>query len=70
LVELETRGERMLYFFGPVSGGLEVRVKETEVLVITPESPLGQELVGKKVGDRIKLQTSGPAQEFRIVSVA
>ena len=33
------------------------------------ESPLGKELIGKKTGDRIKLQTRGPAQEFRILSV-
>jgi transcription elongation GreA/GreB family factor len=69
LVELESRGTRTFYFLGPKSGGIEVQVSGQEILVITPESPLGKELVGKKVGDRIKLQTRGPAQEFRILSV-
>lgn len=70
LVELESKGKRALYFLGPKSGGLEIRHKETEVLVITPESPLGQELVGKKVADRIKFQTRGAAQEFRVTAVS
>jgi len=65
LVELESRGEQMWYFLGPKGGGIEVN----EVLVVTPESPIGQQLVGKKAGDRFKLQTRGPTQEFRIVSV-
>ncbi len=70
LVELECNGSRMFYFLGPVGGGLEIRHQGTEVLVITPESPLGQQLIGKNVGDHIKLQRRGPAQGFRVVSVA
>lgn len=56
-----------LYFLGPMSGGLEVRLKGQEVVVITPESPLGQQLMGKKTGDRVKLPTG---REFRINSVS
>lgn len=69
LIELESRGEAFLYFLGPKAGGTEVRVAGREILVITPESPLGQALLGKKTGNRIKLQTRGPGQEYRIVSV-
>ena len=69
LVELDAKGERTLYFLGPKSGGIEVRIQGTEILVITPESPLGQQLVDKKAGDTIQLQTRGPAQKFRVVSV-
>lgn len=69
LVELDSRGTRPLYFIGPKSGGIEVKVAGKEILVITPESPIGQQLIGKKAGDRFKLQTRGPAQELKIVSV-
>jgi transcription elongation GreA/GreB family factor len=69
LVELEFDGTSSLHFLGPKGGGLEIRHKGTEVLVITPESPIGQQLLGKKTGDSIKFQTRGPAQEFRVVSV-
>jgi transcription elongation GreA/GreB family factor len=70
VVELDSKGQCTHYFLGPKKGGLEIHLKGAEVLVITPESPLGQQLLGKKVGDRIKLQTRGPGQEFRVVSVS
>jgi len=70
LVELESSGKRALYFLGPKSGGLEIHHNGTEILVITPESPLGQELVGKAVGDRIKFQTRGAVQDFRVTAVS
>jgi len=69
LIELEAGSERSLYFLGPAAGGTEVKRAGQEILVITPESPLGKELLGKKVGDRIKLQTRGPAQQYRVISV-
>ncbi|MEI6082735.1 MAG: GreA/GreB family elongation factor [Verrucomicrobiota bacterium] len=61
LVELEVRGERMWYFIGPKAGGIEVK----DVFVITPESPIGQQLISKKVGDRFKFH----AQDYKIISV-
>jgi transcription elongation GreA/GreB family factor len=58
-----------LYFLGPKNGGLEIQLKDKEILLITPESPLGQQLLGKKVGDRIQLQLRGSGQEYRVISV-
>jgi len=69
LVELESQGERLHYFLGPKAGGTGIKTKDDEILVITPESPLGAALIGKKAGDRVQLQTRGPAQHFRIISV-
>lgn len=69
LIELESRGEMFFYFLGPKAGGTEIQIAGQEILVITPESPLGQALTGKTTGDRIKLQGRGPGQEFRVVSV-
>lgn len=70
LVELDSKGTRTFYFLGPKSGGLEIQLKDQEILLITPESPLGQQLLGKKVGDRIQLQTRSPGQEYRVVSIS
>jgi transcription elongation GreA/GreB family factor len=50
LVELESDGARSLYFIGPKSGGLEIRHRGKEIMVITPPSPLGQNLMGRKAG--------------------
>jgi transcription elongation GreA/GreB family factor len=70
LVELEWSGERTLYFLGPKRGGLELHIKGTEVLVITPESPLAQQLIGKKTGDHIQLPGPGLAAKFCITAVS
>jgi transcription elongation GreA/GreB family factor len=58
------------YFLGPRAGGLELVVNEQKILVITPLSPLGRELLGRRVGDVLAgpKQTAGPPQ--RIVSIA
>lgn len=54
LVALERAGAQSWYFVGPRGGGMEVRIDETEVLVVTPQSPLGRELMGKQVGDAVR----------------
>ena len=61
LIELESHGERMWYFLGPKGGGIEIK----DVLVITPESPIGHELMGRKTGEQFKFH----AQGYKIVSV-
>jgi transcription elongation GreA/GreB family factor len=70
LVELESAGVHTLYFLGPKAGGMEIHHRGSEILVITPESPLAQQLLGKKAGDRLKLQTRGPSREFRVISAS
>ena len=70
LVEIEGAGGRSVYFIGPRAGGTEVVLKKRKVLVITPESPLGQELLGKKQGDRWEMAIGGTRGECRVLSVA
>ena len=69
LVELELGGERSFYFLGPRAGGTEVTHDRKEILVITPQSPLGEQLLGKKSGDRPQLTVGGVKQSACIVSV-
>ena len=57
------------YFIGPTAGGTEITHERREVLVLTPHSPLGQQLMGKRAGDRIELP-GGPKKILgKIVSV-
>lgn len=51
LLQVRIGRESPWFFLGPASGGLEVEVGGTEVTVITPEAPLGRQLVGRKAGD-------------------
>ena len=69
LVELETAGESNFYFLGPRAGGTEILHDRKEILVITPQSPLGEQLAGKKAGDELQLKFGGERRAAKIVSV-
>lgn len=65
LVELTTRGGSAWYFLGPRAGGRELTLGAQKILLVTPPSPLGRQLIGKRVGDPVK--ASDGAQ--RILSI-
>ena len=69
LVELENSGEHSFYFIGPRAGGTEVIHEKKEILVITPQSPLGEQLLGKKFGDKLQLKFGGETRATKIMSV-
>ncbi len=65
LIELEHDGDRLWYFLGPAAGGTEVDGEGQEVLVITPQAPLGRLLAGKTQGEQVQLERT----IYRIVQV-
>jgi transcription elongation GreA/GreB family factor len=67
LVETEVDGEKSLYFVGPKAGGLEVEFDAATVFVITPQSPLGAKLIGRKSGDVLPAAPGRPP--VRLISV-
>ena len=69
LVELEHGGESSIYFVGPRAGGTEVIHDRKEILVITPQSPLGEQLMGKKTGEQPQLNLGGVKQPTKILRV-
>ncbi len=69
-VELESNGEKDAYFVGPLAGGTEVLYARQEVLVITPQSPLGEQLIGRKQGDVLKLKLANAQNHCRVTMVA
>jgi hypothetical protein len=70
LVELEAGGMRSFYFIGPKNGGLELKHQRKEITVITQQSPLGQELMGKIAGQRWTGKLGDAAAKYHIVSVS
>ncbi len=68
LVELSGATGSSWYFLGPRAGGMDVHFEGRDVLVITPQSPLGRALVGKRAAEMVRLP--GSATPFRIVSVS
>ncbi|MBU4461206.1 MAG: GreA/GreB family elongation factor [Verrucomicrobia bacterium] len=70
LVDLQVNGEDpSLYFIGPSAGGTEIVHEKRTILVITPQSPLGEQLVGRKQGDRLKIRIAGTSNEYRLLTV-
>ena len=69
LVELEQLGEKNFYFIGPRAGGTEVIHDRKEILVITPQSPLGEQLFGKKAGEALLLKFGKEVRAAKIISV-
>lgn len=68
LVGLELNRIRSFYFVVPSGGGLVTRISGQAVQVITPQSPLGEALLGKKVGDAVEVTVGGKPRTYRVVS--
>ena len=68
-VELNIDGQRASFFIGPKNGGLEIVHQKKEITVLTPQSPLGQTLIGKKAGDKWTARLGPSIANYRIVSV-
>jgi transcription elongation GreA/GreB family factor len=62
-VQIAFPDESPWFFLAPAGGGTEVQLGDKRVTLITPESPLGQQLTGKVVGDLI------PSPPARVVGV-
>jgi transcription elongation GreA/GreB family factor len=71
LVELDSGGKKAVYFLAPQGGGMKVSIEGKSVQIITPHSPLGEELVGRKQGDTIEVEGQGPGgvREYEITGI-
>lgn len=70
LVELKEKGKTsQFYFMGPAGGGTEVTHGKEEIIVITPQSPLGEQLLGRKAGQKVQLLIAGTRSEYQIFSI-
>jgi transcription elongation GreA/GreB family factor len=69
LVTVESRNRPAHYFIGPKAGGTELNHAGVEVMVITPQSPLGRQLMGKRQGDTFEMEIGGRKSASRIAKV-
>lgn len=69
LVGLKNRKGTSWYFMGPRAGGMEIIQGVHEILVITPHSPLGSQMMGHQVGGKLRLDLAGSRQEFEVAEV-
>ena len=61
-------GKRTIRFFLALHGGGS-RLAQGSVQVVTPRSPLGEALIGKRVGDDCEVLTGGNRREFELVAI-
>ena len=54
------------YFIAPCAGGTELFAENTEVLVLNPHSPLGAQLMGRTLGEKLQLQFGKQRLEYRL----
>jgi len=58
LLTLESQNKKILrLFLAPAGGGISIKQGDYSIKVITPQTPLGQALLGLNVEDTAKLQT-------------
>lgn len=69
LVTLDYGDKERRVLLSPAGGGLKLSDDRGEVSVVTPQSPLGRELLGKSVGDALELKVEGRLREIEIVAV-
>lgn len=70
LVKVEVRGEPNFFVLGPKAGGIEVVFDGKKVTVLTPQSPLGRKLLGRRAGETVAPDPVPGARPLKIVSVS
>lgn len=63
----EEDGEQSLFFLAPEGGGSKLK---GGVQVLTPASPLGRALLGKRAGDEVELKLAGKTRVLSVLEVS
>lgn len=61
-------GQRTVQFWVALHGG-GARLASGSVQVVTPKSPLGEAIIGKRVGEECEVLTRGTRREFELVGI-
>jgi transcription elongation GreA/GreB family factor len=67
---LDEDEKESLYLLLPTAGGEKISYQNKLIKAITPTSPLGEELIGRKVGDDFEVDLPGGRVSFQIAWVA
>src|SRR5690606_10771548 len=70
LIRLESEaGVERAFLLGPDAAGLKIQADGMDILVITPRSPMGQNLIGKVLGETVTVGSGPQAETFEIVEI-
>jgi transcription elongation GreA/GreB family factor len=71
IVEVEDGEEGRTIFLAPVGAGIELTMPGGDgfVTVVTPASPLGKVMLGRRVGDSVEVTVKGDRREWTLTYV-
>lgn len=69
LIELEQNKRVMWIFLLPYGAGINIETEGKTISVVTPASPLGQELVNREAGDSFRVSGKGGTKDYEILRV-
>lgn len=72
VVEVEDEAQGRTFFLAPVGAGVELTGPGGDgfLSVVTPLSPIGKAVLGKKIGDTVEVTVQGEDREWTITYVA
>ncbi|SDH63348.1 Transcription elongation factor, GreA/GreB, C-term [Pseudomonas flavescens] len=60
-------GHEQWLFLGPDGAAIKVRTEQRQILVLSPNAPLGQRLLGRHPGDEVELRIAGQVRHHEII---
>ena len=69
LVQVEDDDGALWYVVAPAGGGVRLEVDGVTFTVITPDSPVGRALLGRRVGDDVDIKTPQGVREGSVVRI-
>ncbi len=69
LVEVESEDKKSFVFLMSKGGGIQLNIDSMAVQIITPHSPLGEALLGLKVGDVAVVESSKKVLEYEVLNI-
>jgi transcription elongation GreA/GreB family factor len=72
VVEVEDESQGRTFFLAPVGAGVELTGPGGDgfLSVVTPQSPIGRAVMGKRTGDTVEVTVKGEVREWTITYVA
>jgi transcription elongation GreA/GreB family factor len=71
IVEVEDNSQGRTFFLAPVGAGVELSGPDGDGIlsVVTPQSPVGRAVLGRRVGDTVEVIVQGESREWTITFV-
>ena len=69
LVDLKLDGKKMRLLMMPKGGGVNLRLRDETIQIVTPTSNLGEAILGLRVGESADFEVGGQTRECEIFAI-